>query len=161
MFAGIRNLYAINSIAVINGGQFIGLMDCRHSPQYPPTKQTRDIHPVLVEWWASVVDGGPTLHQQWVNVSCLLESQLSLPVRFPYNTTRRYNAKAKYFVQHRANIHLMCGMGYADGGDGTINQIQHLYLYNVGPASSTLVLHCTNVIQMFCVYWDWQNAGPN
>ena len=120
MFAGIRNLHAINSIAVINGGQFIGLMDCRHSPQYPPTKQTRDIHPVLVECWASVVDGGPTFNQQWVNVSCLLESQLSLPVRFPYNTTRRYNAKAKYFVQHRANIHLLCGMGYADGRDGTI-----------------------------------------
>ena len=25
--------------------------------------------------------------------------------------------------------------------------------YNVGPASSTLVQHCTNVIQMFCVCW--------
>ena len=25
-------------------------------------------------------------------------------------------------------------------------------LYNVGPMSSTLVQHCTNVIQMFCVY---------
>ena len=26
-------------------------------------------------------------------------------------------------------------------------------MYNVGPTSSTLVQHCTNVIQMFCVYW--------
>ena len=29
-----------------------------------------------------------------------------------------------------------------------------LHLYNVCPTSSTLVQHCTNVIQMFCVYWD-------
>ena len=27
------------------------------------------------------------------------------------------------------------------------------HLYNVGPTSSTLVQHCTNVIQMFCVCW--------
>ena len=36
------------------------------------TQQTRDIHPLLVQFWASVVDGGPTLNQQWVNVSYLL-----------------------------------------------------------------------------------------
>ena len=29
--------------------------------------------------------------------------------------------------------------------------VQHLY--NVGPTSSTLVRHCINVIQMFCVCW--------
>ena len=27
------------------------------------------------------------------------------------------------------------------------------FLYNVCPTSSTLVQPCTNVIQMFCVYW--------
>ena len=27
-------------------------------------------------------------------------------------------------------------------------------MYNVGPTSSTLVQHCTNVMQMFCVYWE-------
>ena len=27
------------------------------------------------------------------------------------------------------------------------------HLYNVGPTSSTSVQHCTNVIQMFCIYW--------
>ena len=30
--------------------------------------------------------------------------------------------------------------------------VQHLY--NVGPTSSTLVQHCINVAQMFCVCWD-------
>ena len=29
--------------------------------------------------------------------------------------------------------------------------VQHLY--NVGPTSSTLVHHCTNITQMFCVCW--------
>ena len=28
------------------------------------------------------------------------------------------------------------------------------HLYNVGPTSSTLVQHCTNVKQMFCVCWE-------
>ena len=27
---------------------------------------------MLVQWSASVVDGGPTLNQYWVNASCLL-----------------------------------------------------------------------------------------
>ena len=36
------------------------------------TQQTRDIEPLLVQCWASVVDGGPALNQQWLNVSCLL-----------------------------------------------------------------------------------------
>ena len=29
--------------------------------------------------------------------------------------------------------------------------VQHLY--NVVPTSSTLTQHCTNIVQMFCVYW--------
>ena len=33
--------------------------------------------------------------------------------------------------------------------------VQHLY--NVGPTSSTLVQHCTNVIQMICLYWVYGN----
>ena len=36
------------------------------------TQQTRDIESLLVQCWASVVDGGPTLNQQWLNVSCVL-----------------------------------------------------------------------------------------
>ena len=35
-------------------------------------KQTGDIHPVLYQCWANVVDGGPALLQQWVNVLLLL-----------------------------------------------------------------------------------------
>ena len=36
------------------------------------SQQTRDIHPMLHQCWASVVDGEPTLVQHWVRVSCLL-----------------------------------------------------------------------------------------
>ena len=35
-------------------------------------QQTQVIDPMLVQCWASVVDGGPTLDQHWVYVSCLL-----------------------------------------------------------------------------------------
>ena len=36
------------------------------------TKQTRDIEPLLFQWLSSVVDDGPPLKQQGLNVSCLL-----------------------------------------------------------------------------------------
>ena len=35
-------------------------------------QQTRDIEPMLVQYWADVVDGGPTSNQHWLNVSCFL-----------------------------------------------------------------------------------------
>ena len=37
-----------------------------------PSQQTRDVDPMLIQCWANVEDGGPTLNQYWVNVSCLL-----------------------------------------------------------------------------------------
>ena len=36
------------------------------------TKQTRGIHSMLFQCWASVEDAGPTLKRHWVNASCLL-----------------------------------------------------------------------------------------
>ena len=39
----------------------------------PPPQQTLGVGPLLLVWcWASVVDGGPTSSQHWVNVACLL-----------------------------------------------------------------------------------------
>ena len=40
------------------------------------TQQTRDIDPMLDQCWASVVDGGQTLVQHWVDVSFLLGSEI-------------------------------------------------------------------------------------
>ena len=40
--------------------------------------QTQDIHPVLVQCWASVHDAGPTLNKRRVNILCLLHKQLRL-----------------------------------------------------------------------------------
>ena len=39
---------------------------------YSAFQQTRDIVPMLVQCWSTVYDAGPTLNQQWNNVSCLL-----------------------------------------------------------------------------------------
>ena len=36
------------------------------------SQQTRDIHPMPVQWRPIVCDAGPTLNQLWVNVSCSL-----------------------------------------------------------------------------------------
>ena len=33
------------------------------------TQETRDIEPLLVQCWDGIIDGGPTLNQQWLNVS--------------------------------------------------------------------------------------------
>ena len=46
---------------------------------------------------------------------------------------------------------MACGSGLA-GPSEDKTFVGHLY--NVGPTSSTLVRHCINVIQMFCVCWD-------
>ena len=42
---------------------------------------------VLFESWADVVDGGPTLNQQWISVSCLLSaiSIMTINVSNPVN----------------------------------------------------------------------------
>ena len=36
------------------------------------SQRARDVDPMLVYCWATVVDGGPTISQHWVNVSHLL-----------------------------------------------------------------------------------------
>ena len=51
------------------------LTDMKVSDNAYNMQQTRDIHPMLFQCWASVGDGGPTLKQYWVNVSCLLGIQ--------------------------------------------------------------------------------------
>ena len=46
-----------------------------HSGKYDssiPTQQTRGVQPMLCQWWASAVGGGPTLKQHLLNSSCLL-----------------------------------------------------------------------------------------
>ena len=40
------------------------------------TQQTRDSHPLLVQCWSSVYDAGPTLNQQWANVSSFAKLRL-------------------------------------------------------------------------------------
>ena len=42
------------------------------------SQQTWGIHPLLDQCWATVVDGGPTLSQQWVSDSCLFMIEMQL-----------------------------------------------------------------------------------
>ena len=55
---------------VVFAFQFHKLSYNNHS--FTVTQQTRHIDLMLVQCWASVVDGGPTLAQHWIDVSCLL-----------------------------------------------------------------------------------------
>ena len=45
-------------------------------------QQTQCFNPMLVQCWASVEDGGPTLNQHWVDVSCLLGARLAMWANF-------------------------------------------------------------------------------
>ena len=51
-----------------------GLLSITQHPHYVLPQQTRAIHALLVQCWATVYDAGPTLNHQWVNGSCLLGS---------------------------------------------------------------------------------------
>ena len=50
-------------------------MSVTHPQAADTCQQMRGIEPMLGQCWAAVVDGGPTLTQYWVNVSCLLVGQ--------------------------------------------------------------------------------------
>ena len=41
----------------------------------------RDFHPRLIQCWAIVADGGPTLNRYLVNVSCLLGNNENAPIK--------------------------------------------------------------------------------
>ena len=43
----------------------------------------RDIRPFLVQCWASVVDAGPALTQQWINDLCLVQCHLQVHEKSP------------------------------------------------------------------------------
>ena len=60
------NWFILNQTSPIISGIFLSA----------DTQQTRDVDRMLFQCWADVVDGGPTLKQHWVNVSCLLGTTL-------------------------------------------------------------------------------------
>ena len=54
--------FTLRALSVYRPSQYTSLL----------TQQTRYIVPLLVQCWASILDGGPRLNQHWDNVSCLL-----------------------------------------------------------------------------------------
>ena len=61
------------------------------------SQQIRDFDPMLYQCWASVVNGGPTLLQHWVDVPCLLKldifRQLSTTRDIETLSRCRFNAR--------------------------------------------------------------------
>ena len=75
-------LVRVVGTALVRGRCGRGITLCR----YP--KQARDVQPMLLQCWASVVDhfydADPTLYHHWLNVSCLLRCDKAL-----YDDNRR------------------------------------------------------------------------
>ena len=71
------------------------------SPIFFPfeSRQTRYIHPILDQCWASVVDGETKLVQYWVDVSCLLGNP-SLYYLFIYNSNNNVNSDLYFWTDH-------------------------------------------------------------
>ena len=99
-----------------------------------------------------------------------LQMPISSAAWFPFQMVTEFSAAAALgglFIAARCVCDITKRCAYA--GAISNRQIWHLpdrclpskhktfvyHLYNVGPTSSTLVQHCINVIQMFCVCWLW------
>ena len=63
------------------------------------SQQTRGIHPMLFQCWASVEDDGPTLKQHLVNVSCLLECPFKIIQEYIEVCSNIYNIAIYYTIQ--------------------------------------------------------------
>ena len=66
---------------------------CLSTQNYPP-KQTRDVDPLLHQCWPTVCDAGPTLIQQWINVSCLLGRHLPSVLKQSVSSSSKLTVKA-------------------------------------------------------------------
>ena len=63
-----------------------------------PSK-TRDTHPVLLQYWSTVFDAGPTLIYHWMNAPCLLGSAAISQISLDGNTSITINEKTTFFIE--------------------------------------------------------------
>ena len=121
--------------------------------------------------WLSGV--GPTLYKCYANVFCLLGKGLLVVLtiftlnvcHFTYQMSLTQWVKIVTFADYYVFIimSIMSSVQLHKSHSKPViwcvtsglilakTFVQHLY--NVGPKSWTLVQHCINVMQMFCVYW--------
>ena len=115
----------------------------------------------------------PTLNQHWTDRSCLLAIHIRLHVDhrhtiilsdhaytqsyvrtylYPLEVASRYR-NPQLQVRWKLKTYKSKKYDYM-----YVSPSKHKtflkHLYNVGSTSSTLDQHCTNVIQILCVYWD-------
>ena len=111
------------------------------------TQQTRYSNPLLVQCWASVVDGGPTLDQHWFDVSCLLGSESKTLIQCCFNVGPSFAAPGQLWP----NIGSESGVGASWKDIQSLLSICKLYptltqyCFKVGPASLTVAQPWNNI----------------
>ena len=87
----------------------------------------RAIRPLLVLCWANVVDGGPTLNQQWLNVLCLLHCHHCYWVTItpPHQWKWNESGFRPPLCTYRLNWARRTSWGWWDDWDDTVLQTQN------------------------------------
>ena len=89
------------------------------------SQQTRGADTMLVRCWADVVDGGPTLNQHCVNVSCLLGSHRGSEAKTSLHLHANQNVESaasqiSLFDSHDRFFAVTCSIGDRRHGDGNV-----------------------------------------
>ena len=103
------------------------------------TQQTRYINTMLNQYWTTVYDAGPTLDQQWVDVSYLLGSMGMYPVMFQYRTSFADSDPA---LKQHCTINMDSRLHSTNKLTIAITFKQDTSIqccFNVGPASQTVI----------------------
>ena len=88
-------------------------------------QQTRGADTMLVRSWADIVDGGPTLNQHCVNVSCLLGSHQGSEAKTSLHLHANQNVESaasqiSLFDSHDRFFAVTCSTGDRRHGDGNV-----------------------------------------
>ena len=80
------------------------------------TQKTRQIESFSFQYWASVVDGGPRLNQELLNVSCFLGKECIGTFHFRFF----WEGVSSHLNCTRTHVHTPCAdaMGWGGGGVG-------------------------------------------
>ena len=90
-----------------------------------------DIHPILCQCWSSVVDGGPTLTQYRVNVSCLLGRFIMSGSPSPvHRLSDAEQSMSCNCVNHLLEYNM--SMSYSGHKNVAVKQLNDMYYYDVG-----------------------------
>ena len=113
------------------------------------TRQTGDIHPVLVQCWPTIYDTGPTLKQYWINVYCFATDETMRLIASQGQTRRPAN------TWRWTNVGLMFSyfpLSYTKQFSEPANAWRLLILWWVGMDISLILKFCVVVFTMRRIY---------